>query len=142
MKSSLIALVVLFYSSSYAAQTSQLSCQMAKYPDQVIQFKMVGLGTPDIDFLRADENDDYSAVFTTESEDLDVIAMVDSLNGQGGDLRVSNDKILFFGDSAGIDFVYLVLYKNSRYTKGYVRWDLDFGNVKGYSKLSCTLAKM
>jgi hypothetical protein len=84
-------------------------------------------------------NGDYTEVFRTKSKNATIKRLVDTLNGQGGDLRIQSDRISFFGDSAGIDFAYLDLFKASGYTKGFVRIDFDFNTEKDYSKINCVL---
>lgn len=135
----LLALSLLFASfSGFAAKVTTLNCELEKYPRQTITFRMENLGAADMDFVLIDADDDYSGVFSTKSKNATIIQLVDTLNGQGGDLRVGTDRISFFGDSAGIDFAYLDLFKSSGYTKGFVRMEFNFGEDKDYSKLSCT----
>lgn len=134
-----LSLIALMVATPSFAKVTTLNCEMEKYPKQIITFKMKDLGSASMTFLNADPDDDYSAVFTTTSEDETVIRIVDTLNGQGGDLRIGDDRISFFGDSAGIDFVYLDLFKNSGFKKGFVRTDMNFGEEKDYTKISCNL---
>lgn len=61
-----------------------------------------------------------------------------TINGQGGDMRVVSDRISFFGNSAGVDFVYFDLFEASGYTKGFARMEFNFGEEKSYSKVNCT----
>lgn len=135
---SLFAVAVLC-SFSALASVSTFTCKLEKYPRASFTFKMENLGKPGMTFLNADPDDDYSAVFTTRSRNQDIIALVDTLNGQGGDLRIGNDRISFFGDAAGIDFAYLDLFKNSGYKNGFVRMEFNFGNDKQYSKVRCSI---
>jgi hypothetical protein len=59
-----------------------------------------------------------------------------TLNDQGGDLRVDSEKLKLFGDGDGYTLVDLVLYKNSGFTRGYVR---VYGSVTPwYQKIACT----
>lgn len=126
-------------SFSALANVSTFTCKLEKFPRASFTFKMEDLGKPEMTFLNADPDDDYSAVFTTKSRNYNIITLVDTLNGQGGDLRVRADRISFFGDSAGIDFAYLDLFKNSGYKNGYVRMEFDDGNDKQYSKVNCSI---
>lgn len=61
-----------------------------------------------------------------------------ALNEQGGDLRVGQDKLLLFGDGAGYTFVDLVLFRNSGFTKGYVR--VYGSGDKWYQVLNCKVS--
>lgn len=137
-KLALVALISLC-SFSVFAKVSTFTCKLEKFPRSTITFRMENLGAPGMTFLNQDPDDDYSAVFTTKSRNQDIIALVDTLNGQGGDLRIGEDRISFFGDAAGIDFAYLDLFKNSGYKKGFVRMEFDFGTDKQYSKVSCSI---
>ena len=100
---------------------------------------MEKLGKPSMNFLKADE--EYTEVFTTKSRNKTIKRLVDTLNAQGGDLRVKNDRIHFLGDSAGIDFADLELYKKTGYKTGFARIDFDFHNELNFSKFSCKLTK-
>ena len=133
MKAVLSILILVSAQAVLAGKTTTFNCEMAKYPKQIITFKMTGLNTPQVDFVQIA---DYT-VFTTKSKDQNVVTTVDTLNGQGGDLRTPADRIEFFGDNAGVDFVYLDLFKKSGYTKGYVR--MDFSGEKDYTTISCRL---
>ncbi len=136
----LIFLSVLFSTTvSFASIVTTLTCELEKYPNQKITFKMKDLGHAKATYLNIDPNDDYSPIFLSDSKNEDIQQIIRALNEQGGDLTVAEDRIAFFGDSAGIDFVDLVLYKNSNFTRGFVRTDFEFSTVKGYSKLACQL---
>ncbi|MES2856758.1 MAG: hypothetical protein V4692_12880 [Bdellovibrionota bacterium] len=142
MNKLILILATIFAIPAFAEEASTVSsfeCEAEKTPGIVFKFKMSNLGKEDMDFLNADPEDDYSAVFTTDSDEIQTNSIVNTLNGQGGDLRTSEDRIVFFGDSAGIDFAYLNLFKDSGYTKGYVRTEFNFGEEKDYSKVSCTV---
>ena len=135
----ILATAYCLISGSAFATTTTFNCELEKYPKQIVTFKMKDLGKPSMTFLNADADDDYSPVFTTKSKNETIVRLVDTLNGQGGDLRVGKDRISFFGDSAGIDFAYLDLFKSSGYQKGFVRIDFNFSNDKDYSKINCKL---
>ncbi|MEK6556167.1 MAG: hypothetical protein AABZ31_13055, partial [Bdellovibrionota bacterium] len=118
MKSLILAIVLLSFNSAFANKITTFTCELEKYPKQKIVFKMQDVDTPDMTFVHADEEDDYSPIFSSTSKNEIIQQMIRALNEQGGDFRTASDRIGFFGDSAGIDFVYLDLYKNSNYTKG------------------------
>lgn len=144
MKKHLLVLITLLasvYAQASKDQVVTLNCKLEKFPNQVISFKMQNLGTEDMTYLNEDPEDDSSAVFTTTSKDKTVTRLVDTLNGQGGDLRIETDRIEFFGDSAGIDFAYLNLFKTTKYTKGFVRIEFEDGRIRDYSKISCEIKK-
>lgn len=136
MKFSILALSFLVSVPAFAAVTT-LECQLASLPGETFSFKIENLGSDDADFVSEDPTDDYAKIFSTTSKNPTIESMIGSLEGQGGDLRVSDDRIAFFGDAAGIDFVDLVLFEKTGFEKGFVRW--DFAGDKGYSKLSCSL---
>jgi hypothetical protein len=136
MKSGLIfALAMLFQVSAYAGGISELSCKLKSNPNDVFTFQISELGSDEADFVHADPDDEYSQIFHTQSENRDISSMIGSLEGQGGDLRVRANSIEMIGDAAGIDFTNLVLYKNSGFTKGYLRY--DYAGELGYTKVSC-----
>lgn len=132
----IFGIVSLFFAASSIAAVTTLNCELEKYPKQIVTFKMENLGKKNMTFLS---NEETGEVFTTKSKNETISRLVDTLNGQGGDLRIGNDRISFFGDSAGIDFAYFDLYKASGYTKGFVRIDFNFSHDKDYSKLNCKL---
>lgn len=134
----LIALTFLMTLPAFAAVTT-FTCELEKVPKQFITFKMTDVGTAKMNYLNSDPNDDYSPVFLTRSNNDKVIRLVDTLNGQGGDLRFDNTRLSFFGDSAGIDFAYLVLFRNTGFRNGFVRIEFDNGEDKDYSKINCVL---
>ncbi len=136
----LIPAFVLAASASFASNITNFNCALEKYPKDNFVFQMKNLGQKNMTFVNKD-NEEYGSVFTTRSKNETVKRLVDTLNGQGGDLRNYADRIEFFGDSAGIDFANLVLYKNTKYTRGYVRIDFDFNNDKQYSKVLCSTSQ-
>lgn len=121
------------------AATTVFNCQLEKYPNEVFTFRMQDLGKKTMTFLTSDPNEAYSDVFTTKSKNTTISHMVDTLNAQGGDLRIGEDRIRFFGDGDGIDFVDLVLFKDGGYKTGFARLNMNFGEDKDYSKVSCKL---
>ncbi len=135
----ILASAICLISGSALATTTTFNCELEKYTKQLVTFKMSNLGKPSMTFTNADADDDYSSVFTMKSKNKTIVRLVDTLNGQGGDLLVKKDRISFFGDSAGIDFEYLDLFKTSGYQKGFVRIDFNFSHDKDYSKINCKL---
>lgn len=136
---SILALTVLL--SSFAAisgTVTTFTCELEKFPGQKMSFRIEDLGKPNMSVLSLDRNDDYSGIFSTRSKDATIQQLVDTINGQGGDMRVGSDRISFFGDSAGVDFVYFDLFKASGYAKGFARMEFNFGEEKSYSKVNCT----
>ena len=126
-------------SFSVMAKVSTFTCKLEKFPRASITFKMENLGKPGMTFLNQVPDDDYSPVFTTKSRNETIVRLVSTLNGQGGDLRIGNDRIRFFGDDSGIEFAYFDLFKNSGYKNGFVRMEFDFGTDKQYSKVRCSI---
>jgi hypothetical protein len=64
------------------------------------------------------------------------LATMNTLNDQGGALDVFADRLRLFGDGDGYTYVDLVLYKNSGFTRGYVR--VYGSGDKWYQKIACT----
>ncbi|MES2962947.1 MAG: hypothetical protein V4760_03585 [Bdellovibrionota bacterium] len=127
-------LVFAFALPAFAGVTS-FKCELAALPGEKFSFQISDLGGQDTDFVHEDADDGYSPIFKTTSKNRTIESMLGSLEGQGGDLRVESDRLFFFGDAAGIDFVRFYLFKKSGYKAGYVRW--DFAGEPGYSKVSC-----
>lgn len=123
---------------AFAAVTT-FNCELEKYPKQIVTFRIAELGTPKMQYVSIDPNDEYSGVFATRSKNETIVRLVDTLNGQGGDLRFDNQRLSFFGDSAGIDFAYLDLFRNTGYRNGFVRINFNFGNDQDYSRVRCNL---
>lgn len=138
MKAFIFASLLLTSFHSFAGKVTNFECRLDSNPKDVITFRIENLGQKDMTVLSLDADDDYSGIFATKSKNAKISQLVDTINGQGGDMRIGSDRISFFGDSAGIDFAYFDLYKDSGYTRGFVRMEFDFGNDKSYSKVSCT----
>ena len=138
MKQFIAASILMSSFATFAASVTTFSCELDKFPGQKVSFRIENLGSTSMSVLSIDSEDDYSGIFSTKSKNSDVIQMVDTINGQGGDMRVGSDRISFFGDSAGVDFVYFDLFKSSGYSKGFARMEFNFGEDKSYSKVSCT----
>lgn len=137
-----ILIVVLFLCTSAFAEVTEVTCELRKIPGQKFSFRMQNLGQQGMKFLNSDPSDGYSDVFQTRSRNVTVKTLVSCLNGQGGDLRIGDDRIVFFGDSAGVDLAYLNLFKSSDFKAGYVRTEFDFGNDQDYSEVSCSHRKL
>lgn len=139
MRTLALATLALSFSAAAFSATTSFNCELEKYPKEVFTFKMKDLGKKTMTFLTADPNEAYSDVFTTKSKNDMIERMVSTLNAQGGDLRVGEDRIRFFGDGDGIDFVDLVLFKDSGYKIGFARLNFNFGEDKDYSKVTCKI---
>ena len=63
---------------------------------------------------------------------------IGTLNGQGGDLRMAKSALTLFGDDDGVQYAWLVLYKNSNYTKGYAKFEGPRGKDNWYQRIRCT----
>lgn len=139
MKAIIISTLVLAAFSASAATTS-FNCSLKRIPGEVFTFKLNNVNSNRITAVAIDSNDEYAGAFSTKSKNDTVVTMVETLNGQGiADPRMQADRISFFGDSAGVDFVYFDLFKNSRYRKGFVRMEFNFGEEKQYSEVTCTI---
>jgi hypothetical protein len=140
MKFIAMAAVLFSMNAALAAKITTFTCSLKKIPGETFTFKIEGLNTNDMTSVAIDPEDDYAGMFTTKSKNEDIIAIVDTLNGQGiADPEVKTDRISFFGDQAGIDFVYFDLFKNSGYKKGFIRTEFNFGEAKDYSEVTCKL---
>ncbi len=137
MKVLLATLAILAANPTHASRASSFRCELTKYPGQVITFGIKNLGARNAEFALLDSRDEYSGVFASTSDDEQIITLVDTLNGQGGDMRVLSDRIRFFGDNAGINFAYFELFKDSGYTRGFARMEFNFGEDKDYSPVTC-----
>lgn len=120
-----------------SAEITKFDCHLVNKPTDAISFSISDLNTDESNFVKLDPDDEYSQIFTTTSNGDIVKRLKSSLEGQGGDFTKKSDRIEFFGDDAGIDFSTLVLFKNSGYQKGYVRW--DFAGEQGYSPINCEI---
>lgn len=99
-----------------------------------VEFKVKNLGSSKAELLQHPESsEDYGAILVVPNEGNNLV----HLNGQGGDLRVSKDRIRLFGDGDGYTFVDLVLFKDAGYEQGYVRV-YGSGDLY-YQKLNCTV---
>jgi len=140
MKFLALATVLLSMSVAHAAKITTFTCTLKKIPGQTFTFKIEGLNSNGMTSVAIDADDEYAGMFATKSKNEDLIAIVETLNGQGiADPEVKADRISFFGDQAGIDFVYFDLFKNSGYKKGFIRTEFNFGEAKDYSEVTCRL---
>ncbi len=138
MKATLLVLLTFIATPALSSTLSTFQCELAAAPGEKFTFNLSGVGTDDADIVLLDPEDDYSGAVTTESTNIELESLVATLNGQGSpELREQEDRFEFFGDSAGIDLVWLNLFKNSGYTKGYVR--TEYSGEGGYSLVSCTI---
>jgi hypothetical protein len=140
MNKTILILLTLFSASAFAeSKVTTFNCQMDSKPGETFTFKMTGVGTSDADIVLTNPEDDYSGAVTTESKTDELDILVRTLNGQGSpELRELADRFEFFGDDDGIDMVWLNLFKDSGYTKGFVR--MEYAGEQDYSKVSCTTA--
>jgi hypothetical protein len=135
MKSVVCAALLLLAMPALADRTN-FSCEL-KSIGESFSFKIDDLGSKDASLVHSDPNDEYSAIFSSKSKDSTIKALIGSLDGQGGDLRIQPDGIALIGDGDGIDMATVGLYKDSGFKKGFVRW--DFSGETGYSLISCDL---
>ena len=141
MKTLILAATTLFSLSAFAApKVSTITCLVKEDKvDVKVEFLVSNLGSSKGQLQQHPKaQDDLGAILVTPEMIGDHYSDLTHLNGQGGDLRVSADKIRLFGDGDGYTFVDLVLYKNTDYQKGYVRV-YGSGN-QWYQKISCTVS--
>lgn len=141
MKTLILAATTLFSLSAFAApKVSTITCLVKEDKvDVKVEFLVSNLGSSKAQLQQHPKaQDDLGAILVTPEMIGDHYSDLTHLNGQGGDLRVSADKIRLFGDGDGYTFVDLVLYKNTDYQKGYVRV-YGSGN-QWYQKISCTVS--
>ncbi len=140
MKKFLVLLAAMTLSSAYAASdVNTITCMIkedfeGKVLDVKVEFLVKNLGSKKAELLqhpKADE--DMGAILVTPNE----YTNMTHLNGQGGDLRVSEERIRLFGDGDGYTFVDLVLYKDSGYQKGYVR--VSGSGDQMYQNITCSV---
>lgn len=120
-------------------KNSFFTCTLDLAPRSTFTFSVSELGTSNMTMLLDEQ--EQGPVFTKSKSEI-ISRLVDTLNGQGGDIRVNEKGILLFGDNAGCDIARLQLYKESGFTRGWVRTEHSCSgpNDKGYySKVSCEL---
>jgi hypothetical protein len=147
LKQGLATLTIFIGAATANAQTAQApaaaitaSCELKSIPGESLSFKISSLNSSEMELVPV-SGEPYSDVVTTASTNDVIKRIVQTLNGQGGDLRNQADRIELFGDGDGIDLVWLDLFKDSGLTKGFIRNSFDDGGDKSYSEVSCTLSK-
>ena len=124
-------------------KVSTISCPMTeefegKTATITVEFLVQNLGSSKAELIHHPlANPDMGAILVTPDEVDGHYSNMSHLNGQGGDLRVSADRIRLFGDGDGYTLVDLVLYKNTDYKKGYVR--VYGSGDQTYQKISCSV---
>lgn len=144
MKKFLVLLAAMTLSSAYAASDiSTITCMVKeesneKIIDVKVEFLVKNLGSKKAELLQHPKgNEEMGAIFVSPEKANGYYTNMSHLNGQGGDLRVSDERIRLFGDGAGYTFVDLVLYKDSGYQKGYVR--VSGSGNQMYQALNCSV---
>lgn len=138
-----IVIALLSVSTFSYAGVSTITCKISeefngKPVDVKVEFLVSNLGTAKAKLMNHPKADnDMGAIFITPEQVNGMYANMVNLNGQGGDLRVSQDRIRLFGDGDGYTFVDLVLFKNSGYQNGYVR--VYGSGDQMYQDLNCSV---
>lgn len=139
----LMTLSLLTVSSFASANISTITCKVseefgAKRDDVKVEFLIANLGSLKAKLVQHPKaEEEMGAILVTPREINGIYPNMLNLNGQGGDLRVSRDKIMLFGDGDGYTFVDLVLFKDSGFQKGYVR--VYGSGDQMYQTLNCTV---
>lgn len=142
MKLSFIALVFSF-SLSIFASTSKITCLVKenfenKSVNIKVEFLVKNLGSSKAELVQHPKASEESGAILISPEQVNgQFSNMTHLNGQGGDLRVSNDRIRLFGDGDGYTFVDLVLFKDTNYQKGFVR--VYGSGDQFYQKINCSV---
>ena len=135
-KQILILAAFLLSSSAFADSIQNFKCRSTEKVEDVhvsIQFQM--RITPSGQFRYVDP--DQEALFKVTPKD----SVMSELN-ENGAIHSHKDGIEFFGDGDGFVFVYLVLYKDSGYTAGYLRiQDGGGGTGNFYSPVTCQVTE-
>lgn len=101
-----------------------------------VEFSVSNLGKKNTELLKHPKAElSEGLIYISPKEIGGKFSNLVNLNGQGGDLRVSEDRIRLFGDGDGYTFVDLVLFKNHNYEKGYVR--VYGSGDQMYQKINC-----
>lgn len=141
-KSFLLSALLIANFSAFAkeAKVSTITCQIkeaveGEKPVNVkVEFLVKNLGSKKAELVQHPKaEEDFGAILIVPNEGNNLV----NLNGQGGDLRVSEDRIRLFGDGDGYTFVDLVLFKNTNYETGYVR--VYGSGDQFYSKINCSV---
>ncbi|HXH74423.1 MAG TPA: hypothetical protein VNJ08_05635 [Bacteriovoracaceae bacterium] len=131
----LLAIFFAFVSlSAFAGTITTLECEMASYPKHTFSFKMKDLGRKTMGFINQGDNES-PVVFVTKSKKEIIIDFVATLNGQGGDLRILNDRIHFLG----VNSADLELLKESGFKTGFARMGEENSTVLCKEKFKFTL---
>jgi len=141
MTKTLFTFMICSISLNIFAKNSEISCRIieefnGKEKKINVEFILSNLGQKNAKLLKhpkVDSDEGLIYVFPKEIEGR--FSNLVNLNGQGGDLRVSDDRIRLFGDGDGYTFVDLVLFKNQNYEKGYVR--VYGSGDQMYQKINC-----
>lgn len=141
MKTAFIFLLTSF--SAFAGNVTTITCPVKESfqkttKEITVEFRVKNLGNKNANLLQHPKaNQDMGMILVSPEMVEDLYSQMTHLNGQGGDLRVQEDRIRLFGDGDGYTFVDLVLFKNTEYQKGYVR--VYGSGVQMYQKINCTL---
>ncbi len=139
----LLALALISISTLASAKVSTITCLVkedfeGKIKDIKVEFLVSNLGSKKATLENHPKADlDMGAIYVFPEMVGKHYSNMTHLNGQGGDLRVSEDSIRLFGDGDGYTFVDLVLYKNSDYKDGFVR--VSGSGDKFYQTLHCSV---
>lgn len=140
MKTILFSLLFLLSYNAFSADITTITCPVIEEHKKItVEFLIKDLGTKKAELIKHPKltEDDYGAILVHPQMIKDHFALMNTLNDQGGDLRVGPDRIRLFGDGDGYTFVDLVLFKESGYTKGYVR--VSGSGEQLYQKITCQL---
>lgn len=136
-------LFLLLYSFLTYAKAISFTCSLDNDSKNNFSFQLENIGTDKVAFVVSNENDEYSSPFKTSAPKNSLIAkyeIVDTLNGQGGDVRNQSKGLFFFGDAVGCSFVDFMLYKDSGYKKGYLKAYFHCSDERPiYSLVSCKI---
>jgi hypothetical protein len=134
--SAIITMLLISVFSSFAfAESLLVKCntrdEMAKGEGRVrIHFQIKKSRTDKFSYVDTDVEE----IFKVTPSD----AQAQWLN-ENGSIRQTKDQVTFFGDADGFVFVYLTLYKNAGYTRGYLRYEDGGAGLSGnlYSTVGC-----
>ncbi len=139
----IIFFVLIFFSLQGFAKDSLIKCSITeefknKEKNITVEFIVANLGQKNAELLQHPKAEsDEGLILVSPKEFAGKYSNMTHLNGQGGDLRVSEDRIRLFGDGDGYTFDDLVLFKNQNYEKGYVR--VYGSGDQMYQKINCTV---
>lgn len=139
----LLALSLMSASLMAQSQVSTITCNVNEILENKtipvkVEFLVANLGSNNAELVQHPQaEDEMDAVLVSPRTTGEQWTSMTNLNAQGGDLRVSDDKIVLYGDGAGYTFVDFVLFKNTNYKKGYVR--VYGSGVQLYQKVNCSV---